>query len=260
MPPRQAAIRRCGPTAPPSPYPASVINFSSGSDTSNSAIVTVGSDGKIDVYNSRGTVGLVVYVNGYFTSAARAIFPGGYVPVTQTRIADTRDGTGAPQSKIPPGGTLNVQIDGVAGITDEASVYANITIPSPGAAGNLYAYATGGSAGQPVADYKSVTTSDGAVVAVGTNGEITVKNGSSMQSIDVVIGVYGYSTAPPTGGGVFTAVQDRLLDPRSSCCRGPLRPVLQGRSPRPGSPTHGRPGLPGWASRAPAVVACRTAC
>ncbi|MCX5256778.1 hypothetical protein OOK27_22015 [Streptomyces canus] len=198
------------------PYPASVINFSSSADASNSAIVAVGSDGKIDVYNSSGTVNVIVSVNGYFTSDGGDTSPGGFVPVTQSRLVDTRDGTGAPEAQIAPGGTLNVQIDGVDGITDEGSVYANITVPSPGASGSLYAYAAGGSAGQPVVDYKSVTTSQGAVIPVGSGGQITLKNGSSTQPIDVVLDVYGYFTNAPSGGGVFSAVQDRLLDTRTS--------------------------------------------
>jgi hypothetical protein len=198
------------------PYPASVINFSSSADASNSAIVAVGSDGQIDVYNSSGTVDLIVSVNGYFTSYGGDTSPGGYVPVTQSRLVDTRDGTGAPQAQIAPGGTLNIQIDGMDGITDEGSVYANITVPSPGSEGTLYAYATGGSAEQPVMDYKSVTTSQGAVIPAGTGGQITLKNGSSTQSVDVILDVYGYFTQAPTGGGVFTAVQDRLLDTRTS--------------------------------------------
>ncbi|MEU2771442.1 hypothetical protein ABZ646_00605 [Streptomyces sp. NPDC007162] len=198
------------------PYPASVINFSSGADTSNSAIVAVGSDGKIDVYNSSGTVDLIVSVNGYFTSAAGATSPGGYVPVTSSRIVDTRDGTGAPLATIAPGGTLDVQVDGVDSVTDESSIYANITVPSPGAAGSLYAYATGASPGQPTVSYKSVTTSQGAVIPVGTGGQITLKNASTTQSINVVLDVYGYFTEAPSGGGKFAAVQDRLLDTRTS--------------------------------------------
>lgn len=198
------------------PYPASTVNFSSSATTSNSAIVAVGSDGKIGVYNSNGSVDLVVDVNGYFTAAGGDTSPGGYVPVTQDRIVDTRDGTGAPDAKIAPGGTLNVQIDGVDGVADESSVYANITVPASGTVGTLYAYATGGSTGEPTVDYKSVTTSQGAVVPVGTDGQITLKNGSSTQSVDVVIDIYGYFTQAPSSGGVFTAAQDRLLDTRTS--------------------------------------------
>ncbi|MGW1801698.1 hypothetical protein ACWCQN_38720 [Streptomyces sp. NPDC001984] len=198
------------------PAPGSTVNFSSGDTTSNAAIVAVGSDGKIDVYNSGSTVDLVVDVSGYFTSAGGATSAGGYVPVTQSRLVDTRNGTGAPEAKIAPGGTLNVQIDGLAGVSDEASVYANLIVPASGDDGSLYAYASGGSTGQPVMDYKSVTTSQGAVIPVGADGQITLKNGSSTQSIDVVLDVYGYFTDAPSSGGGFTAVQDRLLDTRTS--------------------------------------------
>ncbi|MGW3291879.1 hypothetical protein ACWDR3_45390 [Streptomyces sp. NPDC001002] len=199
------------------PAPGSTVNFSSGDTTSNAAIVAVGADGKIDVYNSSGTVDLVVDVSGYFTSGDGTTPQGGYIPVTQSRLVDTRNGTGAPEAQIAPGGTLNVQIDGMAGITDEASVYANLIVPASGDDGSLYAYATGGSTGQPVMDYKSVTTSQGAVIPVGTDGQITLKNGSSTQPIDVVLDVYGYFTeASSDGSGIFTAVQDRLLDTRSS--------------------------------------------
>jgi len=196
------------------PAPGSTLNYSAGDTTSNSAIVAVGSDGKVDVYNSSGTVDLVVDVSGYFTSGGTSA--AGYVPVTQSRLVDTRNGTGAPEAQIAPGGTLNVQIDGVAGVTDEASVYANLIVPASGDDGSLYAYASGGSTGQPVMDYKSVTTSQGAVIPVGANGQITLKNGSSTQSIDVVLDVYGYFTDASSDGEVFTAVQDRLIDTRNS--------------------------------------------
>ncbi|MFI9830796.1 hypothetical protein ACIHIX_24260 [Streptomyces sp. NPDC051913] len=198
------------------PSPGSTVNFASGSPTSNAAIVAVGSNGMIDVYNSSGSVDLVVDVSGYFTGDGGAASSGGYVPVTQSRLVDTRNGTGAPTAQIAPGGTLNVQIDGEAGITDEASVYANLIVPASGDHGALYAYASGGSSGQPVVDYKSVTTSQGAVIPVGTDGQITLKNGSSTQSIDVVLDVYGYFSEAASDGGLFTAVQDRLLDTRTS--------------------------------------------
>ncbi|GGN34048.1 hypothetical protein GCM10011578_074480 [Streptomyces fuscichromogenes] len=198
------------------PTPGSTVNYSSGDTTSNAAIVAVAPNGKVDVYNNSGTVDLVVDVSGYFTSGDGATSPGGYVPISQSRLLDTRNGTGAPEAKIAPGGTLNVQIDGMAGVTGEASVYANLIVPASGDDGSLYAYASGGSTGQPVMDYKSVTTSQGAVIPVGSDGQITLKNGSTTQSIDVVLDVYGYFTQAASGGGVFTAVQDRLLDTRSS--------------------------------------------
>ncbi|EDY55551.1 MULTISPECIES: hypothetical protein [Streptomyces] len=54
------------------------------------------------------------------------------------------------------------------------------------------------------------------MIPVGTNGQITLKNGSSTQPVDVVLDVYGYFTQASSGDGVFTAAQDRLLDTRTS--------------------------------------------
>lgn len=178
-------------------------------------LVAPGSDGKVDVYNSSGTVDVVVDVSGYFTSSSGAA-PGGYVTVTQTRLVDTRDGTGAAEAQLAPGGSINVQMDGVDGIADASAVFVNLTVPSPAAAGSLYAYATGGSAGQPALDYVDATTASAATVAVGSGGQITVKNGSSTQSIDVVIDIYGYFSPGVTQGGGFTPVQARLLDTRTT--------------------------------------------
>ncbi|MEU9331146.1 DNRLRE domain-containing protein [Streptomyces canus] len=198
------------------PSPGSVINFHSGQTLSNSVLVAPGSDGKVDVYNSSGTVGVVVDVSGYFTSSSSGAAPGGYVPVTQTRLVDTRDGTGATEAQLAPGGSISVQMDGVDGIADASSVFVNLTVPSPAAAGTLYAYAAGGSAGQPVLNYADATTASAATVAVGSAGQITVKNGSSTQSIDVIVDIYGYFSPGVTQGGGFTPVQARLLDTRTT--------------------------------------------
>ncbi len=200
------------------PSPASMLNFNTGQTISNTALVAVGADGKIDVFNHAGTVDLVVTVSGYFTSSASGsgAAPGGYVPVTQSRLVDTRNGTGAPEAQIPPGGSITVPVDGTAGISDASSVFVNLTVPSPAAEGLLYAYATGASPGQPALDYPAETTADAATVTVGSNGSITLENGSATESIDVVVDVYGYFTPSVTQGGAFTAVQARLLDTRTT--------------------------------------------
>lgn len=192
------------------------MNFHSGQTISNSVLVAPGSDGKVDVYNSSGTVGVVVDVSGYFTSSSSGATPGGYVPVTQTRLVDTRDGTGATEAQLAPGGSINVQIDGVDGIANASAVFVNLTVPSPAAAGSLYAYAAGGSAGQPVLNYVDATTASAATVAVSSGGQITLKNGSSTQSIDVIVDIYGYFSPGVTQGGGFNPVQARLLDTRTT--------------------------------------------
>ncbi|SEG85555.1 Fibronectin type III domain-containing protein [Actinacidiphila yanglinensis] len=199
------------------PSPGSVINFHSGETSSNSAVIAVGTDGKIDVYNSDGSAAVVVNVTGYFTSSPSGVAPGGYTPVTQARVVDTRNGTGVAGGQLAPGATMNVRISDVDGIANPSAVFANVTVPSPGAAGSLYAYADGGSSGQPVLAYSGeATAASAATIAVGADGDIAIKNGSSTQPVDVVVDLYGYFTPSVTQGGGFTPVQARLLDTRTT--------------------------------------------
>ena len=203
-------------TAQPS---GSLLNLShSQAATDNSAIVAVGANGKVDVYSSAGPIDFTVTVNGYFTSASdpQSIVPGGYIPITQARVADTRTGTGTPQVQIPASGSINVQVDGVAGIYGESAVAANLTVPVPSAAGSLYAYPTGGTAGPSQLSFAAgATDSIGSTVAVGSNGMITLKNGST-KPIDVAVDVSGYFTDTSSAGSAFTPVQSRILDTRTT--------------------------------------------
>ncbi|MFC1402814.1 MULTISPECIES: RHS repeat-associated core domain-containing protein [Streptacidiphilus] len=193
------------------------MNLTTGLTSDNAAILAVGSDGKVDVYNLAGTVNLRVVVNGYYTTATGTAAPGGYVPITPTRLVDTRVGTGAALAQIPAGGSIDVQVDGVAGITGESSVFANLTVPAATAGGSLYGYASGASSGgQPILTFSTTTRSAGAIIAVGSNGKITLRNSSTTAAIDVVVDVPGFfSTASSTGGG-FTATSARLLDTRTT--------------------------------------------
>jgi PKD repeat protein len=72
---------------------ASSVDYAKGQTVANAIIVPVGQDGKIDLYNG-GTlaskVDLIADVTGFFSAAS----PAAYVPVTPTRLLDTRQ-TGA---------------------------------------------------------------------------------------------------------------------------------------------------------------------
>ncbi len=74
--------------------------------------------------------------NGYaysaeeFLAASAPLVPGGYVPLSPTRILDTRVGNGAPVGAVGPGATLTVQVSGRGGIpaTIVAAVVLNVTV------------------------------------------------------------------------------------------------------------------------------------
>jgi hypothetical protein len=80
---------------------ASNVNFSANQTIANSVITPVGSDGKILVYNgSTAATSVVVDIVGYYSAASE----GAYVPITPTRLLDTRQPSpGAVSGPLPEG-------------------------------------------------------------------------------------------------------------------------------------------------------------
>ncbi|MFE7960764.1 hypothetical protein, partial [Streptomyces sp. NPDC057413] len=58
---------------------------------------------------------------------------GSYVPVTPTRLMDTRSGIGVAAGKVGPGGTVTLQVTGREGIpaTGVSAVVLNVTATGP---------------------------------------------------------------------------------------------------------------------------------
>lgn len=99
------------------PFPASSINYVPGRAVTNAATSKVSAAGKVSYYTAVSPTDLIVDVVGYYRASAGA---GGYVPVHQTRILDTRESGG----KVPAGSTLDRKLRGVAGIPDSPEVTA----------------------------------------------------------------------------------------------------------------------------------------
>ncbi|MFF2146775.1 hypothetical protein ACFVWU_29590, partial [Kitasatospora sp. NPDC058190] len=69
---------------------ASNLNFTAGQTVANSVVVPVGSDGTVQVLNAAGSSSdVIVDVVGYYSPTGRSA----YLPVTPTRLLDTRDTT-----------------------------------------------------------------------------------------------------------------------------------------------------------------------
>ena len=68
-----------------------------------------------------------------------------FVPVTPTRILDTRNGTGAPQATVAAGGTVDVSIADAVGVApaDVSAVVLNVTATETAQAGFVTAYPSG---------------------------------------------------------------------------------------------------------------------
>jgi hypothetical protein len=70
---------------------ASNLNFAANSTQANSVTVQVPASGKVDIYNSYGSVNVIADVTGYFIGDDTAGTGGDYTALTSTRLLDSRD-------------------------------------------------------------------------------------------------------------------------------------------------------------------------
>ncbi len=180
------------------------------SSRSNTTIVKVGSDGKISVYNNSGTVDISIAITGYFTTTSDETSPGGFVPITPTRVADTTTGQGVPLAKLPQGSSVDVQVSNDEEIPADASaVFANVEVRSNEKGGGMKIVPTGqSSSGAPITiKYQdSGPTSTGLMLKLSSDGKATVSNltGTYGGDVDFKIDIQGYFSGHSDEGGSYT--------------------------------------------------------
>jgi len=202
------------------------LDFPATTTYTNSAIVPVGADGSIDIYNyTSGTDQVLVDLTGYFTSNLTAAGASTYIPLADpARILDTRNGTGAPKAQIAGDGTLKLTIAGnttggasipATGVT---AVALNLTaIPPSGDGGQLIAYPDGATLPAVTMGvyYSGAARGNTMIIPVGSDGKIDIYNSSSTPT-DLTGDVSGYFTAG-TGGQYFHPMDTtRIVDSRDT--------------------------------------------
>jgi hypothetical protein len=167
--------------------------------------------------------------NGYaynaeeFLAASAPLVPGGFVPLSPTRILDTRFGNGAPIGPVGPGSTLTVQVSGRGGIpaTGIASVVLNVAVTNTTVTGGyLIVYPTEDP--QPLAANlnwsRGQTVPNLLQVGLGSSGRLNIYNGTG--TADVIFDVAGYApaiTGTPGPDGLYNPlVPTRILDTRTN--------------------------------------------
>lgn len=195
----------------------SMLNADPGVVQSNTAIVPVGSNGKINIYNHAGSTHLVADVHGYFLSApSTGTGLGGFVPMTHTRLVDTRSGLGAPAATIPSGGTITVTVGNGAPVPATANAaWLNLTVVGATAQSYLSTYPAGGAVGSSTIDFPTGTSAQSTAVKLGTGGRVVIRNAGG-GAIHLLVDAQGYFTAAPTSGAGLRPSQRRLLDTRSA--------------------------------------------
>jgi hypothetical protein len=167
------------------------LNYTPKSTVANTVIVQVGPDGKVQLTNS-GTlaspVDLIADVTGYYSTSST----GAYVPVTPTRLLDTRNS--APLGKT---GTVTVNPSAIdTDIPADALAYAfNTTVTGPVGTGFITAYPTG----TAVPNVSTVNYTPGQTIAnlaqssAGNGGQVTFANeGTEASTVQLIVDVFGY--------------------------------------------------------------------
>lgn len=193
---------------------ASVLNYDAGDTRANSTILGLSAQGQIDLYASSAAQ-LIVDTTGYFTPApGGTAITGRFVPLTPTRIADTRSSlpagvaAGAPFTVVLP---ASVPPDAIA-------LAVNLTAVNPQSAGFLSVFAAGGSStNTSVLNYPAGGQPRAATVIVpATASGFTV---ISQARTHLLVDISGYFTGPSASNsadGLLVALSPtRLVDTRS---------------------------------------------
>lgn len=169
----------------------SSLDFGTGQTISNTVIVPVATNGKIELYNgaASGSVDLVADVAGYFSAGSTTA----YMPVAPYRAWDSRE---SGSSGLAPGSTTPYDLDDFAGyrLPAAATMITNITVTNVTGNGYVTAYPWGTARpgvsnlnylkGQTVATLSLQATT-------GPDQEIGVYNASAGTG-DLILDVYGY--------------------------------------------------------------------
>ena len=196
---------------------ASNINVDGAGQTiANLVTVPIGAGGSIDVYSQMST-DLVADVPGYYLPAAAAQ-AGRFVPLTPTRLLDTREANSIQQGALAPNQAITVNVAGLAGLpTDAAAAALKVTVTDSTASGYWTVYPTGSA--RPTASNINVdgagTTIANQVLARLSGGKATVYSQSGGQVVIDLVGWFTGASAASSDSGLFVPVTPtRLLDSR----------------------------------------------
>ena len=197
---------------------AANLNFTPGKTVPNLVIVKLGTNGRVDVFNSVGSTHVIYDVAGYFSDDPTGN-DGRFVPLNPARIVDTRTGVGGSSVRLGPGTSREVQVTGQGGVpaSGAQAVVMNVAVTNTDAVSYLTVHPTGEA--RPLAANLNWapgdTVSNRVIAKLGTNGRVTLYNNAG--STDVIIDTNGWFTDATQVGtsGVYAALTPtRILDTR----------------------------------------------
>jgi hypothetical protein len=187
------------------------LNLSPRQTRSNAAIVGLGSDRSVSLYNDRGSQHVIIDVTGYFI--------GGFTGITPRRAMDTRSGLGG--ARLGPAATRRLVVRGVNGVPAQATAVAlNVTATRATAATFVTVWPDGN---RPVASNLNVSarTTSANLVVTGIGSDGAVRLYSDRGQVDLIVDVLGWFAAD---SGFVPATPRRVLDTRAATCGVRLGP------------------------------------
>lgn len=202
------------------------LNFEAKQTIPNHVTVKLSADGRVTLYNgSAGAVHLIADVSGWYVGGTPNE-PGALVPVTPTRVLDTRYGTGATRAAVPAKGKLRLQVAGTGPVpaSGAAAVALNVTVTRATGAGYVTVY-PGGTTMPYVSNLnfvKGQTIPNAVTVKLGSDGYVELYNGSN-GNVHLIADVAGWvRDGTATAPGSYTALAPkRMLDTRSTTAIAP---------------------------------------
>ncbi|MGI8806434.1 MAG: RHS repeat-associated core domain-containing protein [Acidimicrobiales bacterium] len=205
---------------------AANLNFTPAKTVPNLVVVKLGTDGRVDMFNSAGATEVIYDVAGWYSDDPTGN-DGRLQPLAPARILDTRTGIGGFSAPVGPGATVSVAVAGRGGVpaTGATAVAINVTVTQPTGDGHLTLYPS--DSVLPLAANLNFTPNKTVpnlvVVKLGANGRVDMFN--SAGATEVIVDVAGWFSDDPTGNdGRFQPLTPaRILDTRF----GPGSPLVR---------------------------------
>jgi hypothetical protein len=198
------------PAAKPRPE-ASTLNPKVGAVAANCALMALGEDGAIEVFNRFGDAHVIVDVFGYLTQAG-----GSRLSALQpARLLDTREGLGGVEGPVGRRRRIDLAVAGRGGVPSSGAtaVVLNVTVTQPTSPG----YVVTGASGRPLPKTSNVNFMPGdtvpnlVVCEVGADGRVSLK--AQCDETHLVVDVFGWLGSD--GSGMIRSVTPhRVLDTR----------------------------------------------
>jgi hypothetical protein len=215
-------------TAPPT---VSNLNLpSAGSTVANLVVVALPTSGKVSLFASTGT-DMITDMAGYWLPEPSGVSSGGrFVTQRPARILDTREGLGAPATKVAAKGTIEIAVAGKGGVPSAGASAAVLVVTATSASdpGFVTAFPTG--AALPTASVLNLksrgdTVPNLVIVPLGTGGRVSLFSSNGTHLIVDVAGWFTDASEATSSDGLFVPLAPvRALDSRSKTPFGKLWP------------------------------------